>query len=382
MKTTLALLILTLTLAARNSGAVLPAFETNSSVQEIQAIVPAKRAERGAASSAAAAAEAKAPVANRFSSLRDQPAGTPQGPSKLGAAEDVYKAVFASVDNSHLQALLKDMSGVTPVKVGSESFSITDRYSPASKAKYRKYWSSYFKALGMPVQEFSYANSHGNGEASGHNVEAVLKGASADSVVIIVHYDSIGPNGPDNPAADDDMSGMATLMETARLLAAQQGKLQHTVRFVAADYEEWGGLEGARSYAKYIQTLSQKEKFKLIGAIDDEQSGWNEGSDNVFDVFSCGGATDSTAMGDMLAETATLYSGMTTTRACMGDNSDHYAMWEIGVPAVVFSEHDPFNNPHFDQNGGDTYDKIDQAYLFRIAQVGVTFAARVVGISK
>jgi hypothetical protein len=52
------------------------------------------------------------------------------------------------------------------------------------------------------------------------------------------------------------------------------------------------------------QALAQSQNFKIVAAIDDEQSGWNEGSDNVFDVFSCGGATDSTAMGDMLVETA------------------------------------------------------------------------------
>ena len=355
MKTTLALLLLAATLSAQNAGAVLPAFGASSSLEEVQAILHAMRA---------------------------QNSGVSQRPAKVGAAEDVYKGIFAAVDQSHLQTLLKDMTGVNPVTVNGETFSITDRYSPATKANYRKYWLNYFKSLGMTTQEFAYHNTHGNGEADGHNVEAVLPGASADSVVIIVHYDSIGPNGPDNPGVDDDMSGMAMMMETARLLAAQKGKLQHTVRFVAADYEEWGGLEGARAYAKYISALAQKENFKIVSAIDDEQSGWNEGSDNVFDVFSCGGATDSTAMGDMLAETATLYSGMTTTRACMGENSDHYAMWEIGVPAVVFSEHDPFNNPHFDQNGGDTYDRIDQGYYFRIAQVGVTFAARVVGISK
>jgi hypothetical protein len=85
-------------------------------------------------------------------------------------------------------------------------------------------------------------------------------------------------------------------------------------------------------------------------------------------------------MGDALQQTATLYSGLKANRGCMGENSDHYAMWEIGVPSVVFSEHDPFNNPHFDQSGGDTYDKIDQAYYFKIAQVGVTFAATLAGI--
>jgi Zn-dependent M28 family amino/carboxypeptidase len=295
-------------------------------------------------------------------------------------ADDVYKTVFNTVDQSRLQQLLKDTTGYNPVTVKGETFSITERYSPASKANFRKYWINYFQSLGMTATEQSFATSHRQGETNGHNVEAVLPGKSADSIVIIVHYDSIGPSGPDNPGVDDDMTGMTMLMETARILSQYKNQLQHTVRFVAADYEEEGGLEGARNYAKYISALASKNGFKIVSAIDDEQSGWNEGESDTFDVFSCGGATDSTAMGDLLVDTASKYSQMKTTRACMGENSDHYAMWEIGVPSVVFSEHDPFNNPHFDQEGGDTYDKIDQDYFLRIAQVGVTFAARVAGL--
>jgi hypothetical protein len=58
-----------------------------------------------------------------------------------------------------------------------------------------------------------------------------------------------------------------------------------------------------------------------------------------------------------------------------------YALWEIGVPSVVFSEHDPFSNPHFDASGGDTLATIDLAYFFKIAQVAVVFAARTAGLN-
>ncbi|MDE2293117.1 MAG: M28 family peptidase [Elusimicrobia bacterium] len=296
------------------------------------------------------------------------------------AAEAVYQEVFAAVDSGHLESLLKDMSGVRPVTAGGKTFSISDRYTPASKADYREYWKQYFRGLGLAINEIPYRSSQGNGEEQGHDLEAVLAGASADSVVIIVHYDSIGPNGPDNPGADDDMSGMSVLMETARVLAARKDRLQRTVRFVASDYEEWGGLEGARAYASYISGLAKQGNFKVVAAIDDEQSGWNEGSGDLFDFFDCGGATDSKALGGLLSDTAAVYSRMQTSHGCMGENSDHYAMWEVGVPAVVLSEHDPFNNPHFDQEGGDTYDRIDSGYHLRIAQVGVTFAARVAGL--
>ena len=55
-----------------------------------------------------------------------------------------------------------------------------------------------------------------------------------------------------------------------------------------------------------------------------------------------------------LQATAAQYSTLKVHRACLGAYSDHYAMWEIGVPAVVYAEHSPFNNPHFDRKGGDT----------------------------
>jgi Zn-dependent M28 family amino/carboxypeptidase len=72
---------------------------------------------------------------------------------------------------------------------------------------------------------------------AGDNIEAVLRGPSADSIIIIVHYDSISPIGREtsNPGADDDMSGMSIQLETARLLVAHRAELTRTVRFVVSD---------------------------------------------------------------------------------------------------------------------------------------------------
>ncbi len=307
----------------------------------------------------------------------------------LGTPDPVYMDIFRAVDQTKLLTVLKQMTGVMPVTVNGSTYSITDRYAPASKAKFRAFWMQYMTSLGIPVQEMAYTTAHSIGETQGHNLEAVLPGKSKDSIVIIVHYDSIGPGGNEtgNPGVDDDMTGMATLMETARILSLHKDQLQNTVRFVAADYEEQEspGLEGARQYAKYIKQKAAQEGFKILTAIDNEQSGWNCISDGVcskndkFDVYSCSGGFHGfkySSLGDALAETATQFSTLQVVRGCMGENSDHYAMWEIGVPAVVFSEHSAFDNPHFDQNGGDTYDKIDQDYFFKIAQIGVVFAAR------
>ncbi len=307
------------------------------------------------------------------------------------APDPVYQQIFQSVSKDKLETLLKQTTGGIPVTVGAETFSITDRYLPASKAKFRAFWTQYFQALGIPVKELSFPSRNHTGETTGHNLEAVLPGKSKDSVVIIVHYDSIGPRGreSENPGVDDDMTGMVTLMETARILAEHKNSLQNTVRFVAADYEELGELEGARRYATYLKELAQGN-FKILAAVDNEQSGWNcmtEGYCHVaktpVDIFSCSGdghGYDSKALGDSLAQVAATYSTLSVVRGCMGENSDHYAMWEIGVPSVVFSEHSPASNPHFDANGGDTFDKIDKDYFFHIAQIGVTFAVSLAGL--
>jgi hypothetical protein len=52
------------------------------------------------------------------------------------------------------------------------------------------------------------------------------------------------------------------------------------------------------------------------------------------------------------------------------------------VPALTYSEHNPFANPHFDQEGGDTFDKIDLDYLISIARPGITFQAALAGLQK
>ena len=310
--------------------------------------------------------------------------------------DDVYASIFGSVDQAHLLVLLKEISGSSEVTVGGEKYTINERYSPAGKASFRKYWKQYYETLGMAVTEQAYPTQHHetSGEEQGHNLEAILPGQVADTIVIIVHYDSIGPDGAEtaNPGVDDDMTGMAIQLETARVLAAYRGRLHYTVRFVAADYEEWSALEGARRYARGLRDQAAVQGFKIIAAIDDEQSGWNcagEGLclDNsttpkmlINDCSSDGKFASKELSGAMIA-LSEKYDGTPIVTECAGQDSDHWAFWEIGVPAIEFGEYSWQKNDHFDASGGDTYDKIDEGYFYGIARVGLTFAAKTIGIT-
>jgi hypothetical protein len=322
------------------------------------------------------------------------PDDTAADPDQTEAAlvADPVKQIFDEVDGARITQSLREVSGAAPVMVEGQTIVINERFSSDGRKNFRNYFTQAMQDLGLEIHQFHYqAARH---PRPGDNVEAILRGRSADSVIVIVHYDSIGPRGREtqNPGADDDMSGMAILLETARLFALHRAELTYTVRFVASDEEELGGLAGARNYAAYIKALSQTEGFALVAAVDDEQSGWNCSADKrcgdntfpTFDVFSCGSgggrSFDFPAIGDQLEAVARAYSPLHVTRGCLGANSDHFAMWEIGVPSVVYSEHNPFANPHFDQSGGDTFDKIDLAYLISIARPAIAFQAALAGI--
>ena len=66
---------------------------------------------------------------------------------------DILQTVFNSVSQTRLQKLLKDMTGFNPVTVGGSTFTIKDRYLPASKANYRTYWTSFYQELGIVPDE-------------------------------------------------------------------------------------------------------------------------------------------------------------------------------------------------------------------------------------
>ena len=118
------------------------------------------------------------------------------------------------------------------------------------------------------------------------NIEATKRGGSrADEIVIVgAHYDSKvatpewndhGPPLPDRPGtpgADDNASGVAALLEIARLIA--RTPTERTVRFVAFVNEEPPFFKtdcmGSRVYAK---DCAKKDAGKIVGAIVLEQVG-------------------------------------------------------------------------------------------------------------
>jgi len=110
------------------------------------------------------------------------------------------------------------------------------------------------------------------------NVVATIHGSDSRVVALLAHYDSRGGNGNDGaafaPGANDDGSGVAALMEIARILSKQP--LGATLKLMFLSGEEHG-LWGARQMAR----MAADEKWNLIAVINNDMIGNAEGSETA-----------------------------------------------------------------------------------------------------
>jgi len=113
-----------------------------------------------------------------------------------------------------------------------------DAYDPKGRTRARDYAFSRLKVAGYEPKLLPYESRAMGSVKNGaryDNVEAVLRVRAPEprgAWVIGAHYDSA----PGTPGADDNASGVAVLLETARLLRMR--KLGREVRFVAFGTEE------------------------------------------------------------------------------------------------------------------------------------------------
>ena len=141
------------------------------------------------------------------------------------------------------RALIRDFSNIGPRVAGS-----------AGETQAAQYITSVFQAIGYSpeTQPFTADN------ISSANVVAVKKGTSTQEIIVGAHYDSTAAG----PGADDNASGVAVMLEVARIISSQA--TPYTIRFIAFGAEE-SGLLG--SYA-YLNQMSQEEFENIIGMID------------------------------------------------------------------------------------------------------------------
>jgi len=199
------------------------------------------------------------------------------------------------------------------------------------------------------------------------NVVGVLPGSDArfdgEAVIVSAHYDHLGRSGPGvrmseigqiHPGADDNASGVAVLLELARVFAAG-GNPPRTLIFVAFSGEE-AGLQGSRHFVAQppvplsgirsvlnLDTVGRLGKGEISALATGTASEWQH-------VFR--GITFSTGIPIRNIPDA-------------AQSSDQQSFIERGIPGVQL-----FTSAHLDYHRPtDTADRIDGDGLVKVASV-------------
>ena len=240
---------------------------------------------------------------------------------------------------------------------------------------------------GVTMQQFP------SGGGPGVNVIGSRPGADLQlrPLLVSAHYDTT----PDSPGADDNASGVASLLECAAVL--QGVSLKRPIEFVAFDMEEvqpeGAGLVGSTAFVSYLESIEGPPVFE--GLYNLEMVGYTSGPGGQghppgFDIAlpeTFAKVQERDFRGDFIASVALGESAALSREFVKSAHrwtpelpvlaieierpipqltdifrSDHTPFWMAGMRAVMITDTANFRNPHY-HSPGDTADTLDYGFL-------------------
>jgi hypothetical protein len=214
-----------------------------------------------------------------------------------------------------------------------------------------------YKSFGYApeCQWFERANALGGQTA---NVIATLKGTVNPELIYVVssHYDSVAIG----PGADDDSSGTAALLETARLMAKRPQPA--TIVFASFTGEE-AGLLGSREFVR----RAVADKLFIVGALNNDMVGWanDQRLDNTIRYSNRG-------IRDIQHAAAIQFTNLITYDALYYKGTDAAAYYEaFGDIVGGIGSYPVLSSPHYHQS----HDVLENMNHQLISEVAKTTAA-------
>jgi aminopeptidase YwaD len=212
------------------------------------------------------------------------------------------------------------------------------------------------------------------------NIVGTMRGTTCPERTFIVsaHYDGVSGS----PAADDDASGVAAVLEIARVLSAEP--LQASVDFVAFSFEEQGMIGSSQ-----MATAASSSGRQLLGMINFDMIAYtcdepdcqdypegippprptgdfiaaigNTASRSLLDSFT---AASASAVPDLIAFPLEVPGNGETLPDVR--RADHAPFWDRGYQALFVTDTADLRNPNYHQ-AGDTLDTLNLDFAADVA---------------
>jgi Zn-dependent M28 family amino/carboxypeptidase len=210
-------------------------------------------------------------------------------------------------------------------------------------------------------------------------------------IVLAAHVDTV----PGTPGADDNASGVAALLECARVLSKE--KLNFSICFAATDLEEYG-IEGARHLAdRFLQEgkdVRAMLSLEMLGYTSDETH--SQRYPALLRPFYPSEANFIALVGNrrskkLLKSAARCFRQVrslpveTLTAPLDGRLipatrlSDHSPFGDRGIPALMVTDTAFFRNPHY-HLPSDTPDTLDWDFLARVTEASAVTLGALAGV--
>lgn len=209
------------------------------------------------------------------------------------------------------------------------------------------------------------------------NVVAMPPGTDAPLTLVAAHYDSV----PDCPGADDNASGVAVMLECARVLA---GGRPRAVGFLAFNAEE-DNLLGSRDFVanalpqlgREVRSVQVLEMVGYRGQSQQTPLPWTPPTLRTADFL----ALVSSGRSNPIADAAIACPAAPGLRVVAMKTwpplvrlfpdlarSDHAPFWAAGLPAVLWTDTANFRNPHY-HRPTDTPETLDYGFMREVAEL-------------
>ncbi len=198
-----------------------------------------------------------------------------------------------------------------------------------------------------------------------YNVVGTMPGTTFpdEEYIVGAHYDS-----GDTGGADDNASGVALVLEAARVLSRYES--QRTIRFIAFDAEE-RGVVGGHAY------VDDHLGDDIRGMISTDMVAWNDGTGNV--DIAC--RPESSLLEGLLVQAVVDYGeGLISHLSEPISASDNGPFEAAGFQACAFREHDWGPYYHTPLDNMEMSAGLDMAYATQIVRIAVGWLVDAAGV--
>ena len=277
--------------------------------------------------------------------------------------------IINSVNLDTLIQNVKELSGENEVIINGIPDTILSRnknYPGNEKAEFLIY--NKLESFGLNAQRLTFSTT-------GKNVYAIQQGVlyPDQQYIICAHYDDY-PINAIAPGADDNASGVATVLEAARILTKFSS--DYSIIYALWDEEEQG-VVGSAAYASWASSNNQQ----IRGVINIDMIGWDSDSNGVFLINTRDIASSYQLRDSILSINNYFQLGLSPQVVDPGSGSDNLPFWYYGFGAIGIEE-DYFNDWNANYHTvNDRISEFNTIYFHKCAKVVIGALASLAGIN-